>query len=95
MGEQLDGWFVGARLDVWSLKIDWKDNRGKPNRRNGSSNIWVMQPSADFGYGFRVDERSRWNVFVAGGAEINVSTAGKSVGQGPIGLVGVSWIYGF
>jgi len=94
-GDELDGWFVGGRLELWSLDIDWKDNEGKPNQRKGSSDVLVAQPTADLGYGFRLSERSRLNVFGAFGLEINVATSGKGVGQGPIGLAGVSWVYGF
>jgi hypothetical protein len=47
------------------------------------------------GYGFRLGARWRLNVFLAAGAEINVDTDGEDVGEGAIGLLGVSCVYAF
>ncbi len=94
-GEELGGWFMGARVDLWSLEIDWRDKLGTPKKRRGSTDILVLQPTFEVGYGFLLDRRVRLNVFGAAGAEINVSTHGEHVGEGAIGLLGLSLVFGF
>ena len=94
-GEDLGGWFMGARVDLWSLEIDWRDKLGTPKKRRGSTDVLVLQPTFELGYGFLLEERVRLNVFGAAGAEINVSTHGEHVGEGAIGLLGLSLVFGF
>ena len=89
-GQRLDRWFLGARVDLWSLSIDWQD----PGT-SGNTDVLVLQPTVEGGYGFRLGDRWRLNVFAAGGAEINVDTEGEDVGDGAIGILGVSCVYGF
>lgn len=89
-GERLDRWFLGGRVDLWSLSIDWTDPGA-----SGTSDVLVLQPTVEGGYGFRIGERSRLNLFAAGGAEINVDTDGEDVGEGAIGIVGMSFVLGF
>lgn len=89
-GEDPDRWFLGARLDVWSLSIDWEDD---PDR-DGSSDVLVLQPTVEGGYRFALGGGWRLNVFVAVGAEINVDTDGEDVGEGGIALLGVSLVHG-
>jgi len=90
-GERLDRWFLGGRVDLWSLSIDWRD----PPGASGTTDVLVLQPTVEGGYGFRLGERWRLNVFAAGGAEINVDTDGEDVGDGAIGILGVSCVFGF
>ena len=52
-------------------------------------------PTVEAGYTFRLAQGWRLNLFAAGGAEINVSTDGEDVGEGAIGLLGFSCLYGF
>lgn len=80
-----DGWFFGARADVWFLDIDWKD----PGR-SGNSDVIVFQPTAEAGY--RAVFKNGWAVspFLGLGVEINVHTSGEDVGEGAILLGGVS-----
>jgi hypothetical protein len=83
--ESGDGWFVGARTDLWLLDIDWKD----PGRA-GSTDVVVLQPTFEAGY--RKVLQGGWSIspFLALGAEINVRTRGEDVGEGAIFLGGVS-----
>jgi hypothetical protein len=93
-GERHDLWFVGGRVDLWSLSIDWKDMPGTPAQVSGTSDVLVLMPTAEVGYALALGARWRLMVFVAGGAEINVSTDGEDVGEGAIGLLGLSLVYG-
>jgi hypothetical protein len=54
-GEQLEGWFYNARVDLWALSIDWRDEPGA----RGTSDVLVLQPSVEGGYGFRLGARWR------------------------------------
>lgn len=92
-GEHFDRWFVGARVDLWSLAIDWEDQPGTPMMASGESDVLVLQPTVEAGYAFLLGARWRLNVFVAAGAEINLDTDGEDVGEGAIGLLGVSILY--
>jgi len=82
-------WFLGVRVDLWKLEIDWKDDN-----RDGTTDVLVLQPTAEGGYTFPLGPNWRGNLFAAIGAEINVDTDGEDVGEGAIALLGVSWVYG-
>jgi len=84
-----DGWLVGARADLWYLDIDWKDNPGD----SGSTDVLVLQPTVEAGYGWWF-AAGRLELTVAAGAEINVHEDGEDVGQGAIGLIGVTYLFG-
>lgn len=86
--------FYGARLDLWALEIDWKDQRNGANLR-GSTDVVVLQPTAEVGMKFAPNQH--WDILLslAGGAEINVDTDGEDVGEGAIGLIGFSAIRRF
>jgi hypothetical protein len=83
------GWHLGVRLDSWWMQIDWED----PGRR-GSSDVWVLQPTAVVAWR-RPSERWTWELSAALGGEFNVSTDGEDVGEGWILLLGVGGQYGF
>lgn len=83
-----DGWLWGARADVWMLDIDWED----PGPRTGSTDIIVLQPTVEVGYGWTTDSGSRLELMLGFGAEINVDTDGEDVGEGAIGLLGLTWL---
>ena len=81
-------WFFGARLDLWQLEIDWREDDGA----SGTTDILVLQPAGEVGYRVR---RSRGAVieFAASlGAEVNVDTDGEDVGEGAILLLGVTFV---
>ncbi|MBK8609161.1 MAG: hypothetical protein IPL84_04250 [Chitinophagaceae bacterium] len=86
--------FLGARVDLWGLQMDWKDKVGTPQASNGTTRITVFQPTAEIGYWLKLKD-NKWNLLFSGGggAEINVKTSGKEVGQGGIWLLGVSAFY--
>ena len=87
------GWLFGGRVDLWALEIDWKD--GPPASTEGTSDVLVLQPSLEAGYRWRLGD-SRWRFDLTGsfGLEINIDTHGEDVGQGAIGLLGVTLVYG-
>lgn len=80
------GWFLGARLDVWRLTIDWRD----PGPRTGTTRVTVYQPTGVLGYRFALGRALRLDASAALGAEINGSRSGEDVGDGAILLVGVA-----
>lgn len=79
------GWFMGARADLWFMQIDWED----PGR-SGTTDIVVLQPTAEAGYAFSLSDSWSVEPFLALGAEINVDTDGEDVGEGAIFLLGVT-----
>ncbi|MEM6568246.1 MAG: hypothetical protein AAF957_07530 [Planctomycetota bacterium] len=81
------GWYFGARVDVWDLSIDWRD-RG----RSGTTDIIVLQPTAEGGYGWTTERAGRFELGLGLGAEINVDTQGEDVGEGAILLLGLTWL---
>ena len=88
--------FIGARGDLWSTKINWKNKIGTPQQTSGSTRIIVFQPTVELGYMIKLDP-SKWSLLcsVGGGREINIKTTGKEVGQGGIWLLGISTFYSF
>lgn len=84
-------WRAGARVDTWWLEIDWRDDATSTlDTREGRTEIVVVQPTVVLG--LEVGSSSAWTaeVTAALGQEINVDTAGEEVGEGPIGLVGIT-----
>lgn len=85
------GKMYGLRFDVWSLEIDWREKAVE-----GTSDVIVLQPTLEAGYAWRfMEERLRVETAVSIGVEWNAKTDGPSVGEGPIGLFGVSAVYKF
>lgn len=92
-GDDLDGWLVGARVDLWDLEIDWRDDNPAAE---GTTDLIVLQPTVEAGYAWRLPD-SRWRIdaTVSLGAEINVDEDGRDVGEGAIVLGGLTATYGF
>ena len=88
------GFFLGARTDLWFNKIDWKDNPDSPNEVEveGRTEITVLQPTAEAGYVVNLGNGS-WSFVpnIAFGAEINIKTEGRPVGESAILLVGFTF----
>ena len=82
------GWLFGARVDLWSLEIDWRD----PGPREGTADVLVLQPTAELGYGWTFASGSRLELALGLGAEINVDTDGEDVGEGAIALLGLTYV---
>lgn len=93
-GGARSGWSWGGRLDVWDLEVDWIDGLGTPGETSGRSDTLVLQPTAVLAYGLVPGPRTRLELSLGAGAEINVSTDGPDVGEGAIGLAGVSLVWG-
>lgn len=96
LGSSREGWLWGARVDLWRLGIDWVDDPGTALRRSGSTDITVLQPSFELGYGMRLGEsdwRVEWTLGL--GAEINIDTDGEDVGEGAILLLGATLVRSF
>ena len=89
-----NSFFMGARIDLWAMKIKWKDKTGTPQAINGTTKITVFQPTAHVGYWVKLKD-SKWNLLFSGGggAEINIKTSGKKVGEGGMWLLGISAYY--
>lgn len=86
--------FLGARVDLWTMKVNWKDKVGTPQAINGTTKITIFQPTATVGYWVK-PKNSRFNFLFSagGGAEINIKTNGKDVGEGGMWLVGTVIYY--
>ena len=82
------GLFIDGNLGIWSLKINWEDDRETPQFMQGSTRIWVLQPTLGVGYQFS-PKNSAWSFEggIAGGIEWNVITNGSPVGQGGISIL--------
>ena len=89
-----EGWLWGGRIDVWALEIDWEDNGGTPEATSGTTDIVVLQPTAEVGYGMRLGD-SKWRLeWTLGlGAEMNIDTDGEDVGEGAIALLGATLVH--
>ena len=89
-----NSFFLGARLDFWGMKIDWKNNTGTPQATAGQTKISIFQPTAEAGYRVGSNNQRLNFLFTAGGGtEINIKTNGKEVGEGGMWLLGVSAYY--
>lgn len=87
--DDLHGWFFGARVDAWWLEIDWRERRGGVPV-TGTTDVVVVQPAAELGYGFDVGDGWRLDVSLSLGVELDVDTRGEDVGQGAILLGGIT-----
>ena len=83
---------LGAREDFWRNNIDWTTNADTGTIK-GNSEIQVVQPTIEFGWGFLVGEDFVLTPAAAFGFEINVRTAGEETGEGAILLVGITGAY--
>jgi len=83
-----DGFFLGARNDVWLNTIDWIDNLGATNELKGSTMITVVQPTLEGGYAFLFGDDWLFAPSLGFGFEMNVRTEGDPTGEGAILLVG-------
>lgn len=83
-----DRWMAGGRVDVWSMKINWRnDTLGI----TADSRILVFQPTARLIYRLLDQPESglrTMDVSLSLGMEKNIATHGQPVGEGAILLVG-------
>ena len=91
LSARYEGWHLGVRTDLWFLEIDWEDDTPP---RSGTTDITVLQPTAQAGYAWTVaNGRLVLEAIVALGVEINIDTQGEAVGEGAILLGGLSVAY--
>ncbi len=90
------GFFVGARTDLWFNTIDWIESPNSPNEIRGQTEVNVLQPTAEAGYVINLKKKG-WHFVpnIAFGAEININTEGRPVGEGAIVLLGFTFLRRF
>lgn len=79
-------WFGAMRVEAWSLQIDWTD----PGR-SGQSRVLVLQPALELGWTWPFGLKDALESALSLGQEMNVSTDGEAVGQGPILRWRIGW----
>jgi len=86
-----EGFFAGARFELWIMDIDWEDIVPNGDIRSGNTEITVVQPLVEGGYTFLLADGSlAVTPKITLGYEINAKTKGEDVGQGSISLIGVT-----
>ncbi len=88
--EDFTGWHFGIRSDLWFNTIDWESSIGTAAVPFGTSEITVVQPTAQLGYLFKVKESWFFTPTISLGFEVNVKTDGEPTGEGAILLLGVN-----
>ena len=84
-------WFLGIRNDFWWNTVDWETDGV-----TGTTEIFVVQPTAIGGYAFSfADGKVIFEPALGFGYEVNVKTEGENTGEGAIGLAGFSLGYRF
>jgi hypothetical protein len=88
---QYQGLFLGLRMDLWKMDIDWRTDGPPGPSIIGNTEITVLQPLAEGGYAFTLAD-GNWVVVpkISLGYEINIKSEGEDVGEGAISLIGVS-----
>ncbi len=94
------GFYVGARADIWSLKIKWRNSGVDEELWNtdddlGETKTLILQPNLEVGYKFRLKEKFYLAPALAIGWEFNAISKGEDVGQGSIFLWGLDFGYRF
>ena len=87
--ENYQGLFAGIRNDFWWNEIDWVTHVILENDITGTTDITVVQPTAELGYQWVSESGWALAPSIAFGMEINVKTEGEATGQGGILLLGV------
>lgn len=79
--------FIGTRGELYNTHIKWKNDIETPNETNGTTRIVVYQPSFEAGYWLK-PYKSAYSFTLSGGfgAELNLATKGKPVGEGGMWL---------
>lgn len=77
--------FMGVRADIWRLKIDWKDAL-----LTGTTKTWTLQPAAEAGYMFLINDMAFITPAVSAGYFSNLSTDGAAIGEGFVFSAGIS-----
>ncbi len=83
-GTDRTGPWVGARVDLWAMTIEWED----PGRA-GKTTMTVLQPTARLGWTFPAIGKE-FDISASLGMEMNLNTTGEAVGEGAIFLLGIA-----
>jgi len=91
-----DHLILGIKSDFWWNSNDWENSPGSGKPISGTSDIVVIQPTAELGYLIGSKE-NKFNLIpsIAFGFEINVETKGEPVGEGLILLLGLQGLFSF
>ena len=89
--ENRNGFFLGAKSDLWFNKLEWKDNVNLITEVKGETDVTVLQPTAEAGYVMNFDGGWIFVPSIAFGAEINIKTEGEDVGEGAVLLLGFTF----
>jgi len=81
------GWRLGVKTDVWFNSVDWMDMDSNGDPTSGTTDITVLQPTAELSYVFNKSGLV-FAPMIAFGLEWNVRTEGEPTGEGPIILAG-------
>lgn len=87
------GWSLGLRTDLWANRIDWLIIGDKPGNITGTTDILVLQPTLEAGWGLAFGKNFVFTPTAAFGFEINVKTEGQPTGEGAIVLLGLNLAY--
>ncbi|HVZ57902.1 MAG TPA: outer membrane beta-barrel protein [Chitinophagaceae bacterium] len=79
------GLFLGARTDLYRLKTDWTSGS-----LTGTSKTWTLQPAAELGYMFLINDQVFITPSVAAGYGTNLQTTGDRTWEGFLPMAGVS-----
>ena len=90
-GADFKGFHAGVRNDIWFNEIDWKDGLDTPEPTSGTTDILVVQPTAEAGYTWLMGNNWAFTPTVAFGFEVNVKTEGEPTGEGAILLLGIQF----
>ncbi len=82
--------FAGVRLDLWRMRIDWKNHTDPALAPSGVSRFLIVQPMAEAGWDFWRTKLFVVGATVSAGWEINTVVRGASTGQGAIAAAGVA-----
>ena len=93
--DNFEGFHLGLRNDFWWNQIDWQQQSAGGALAMGTSDILVVQPTAEAGWLFRPGDHFLLTPSVAFGFEINVKTEGEPTGEGLILLLGLQAGYRF
>lgn len=91
--ENFVGPSLGIRSDLWANKIDWESKLETGEIAKGTTNILVVQPTLEFGWGFPISDKLILTPTAAFGFEFNVKTKGEATGEGAIILAGLTASY--
>lgn len=85
--ETLTKWRLGIKSDLWFNKVDWSNINEDDTTTEGTTDITVLQPTAELSYVFN-NGSLVFAPHIAFGMEWNIKTDGLPTGEGPILLLG-------